>query len=516
VAIVLHAIPACRPAAAAELIPPATTYGHGDGSSISDQQMSTAAQFSDLQPTDWAYQALSNLIERYGCVAGYPNGTYRGKQAMTRYEAAALLNACLDRITDVTDELKRLMKEFEKELAVLKGRVDGLEAKVAELEATQFSTTTKLSSQTTFVLGASQFSGTATGLIDRSQSSFGAATFNYDMRLILDTSFSGKDLLRIRLRAGNFDSSSNSFGGAGPSALSQLEVAFQEQSGPDNIGVNRLYYQLPIGDFTFTLGGRVEQDNMVAIWPSLYPSDTILDLMTFGGSIGANDLDLGVGAGVWWKKYGFAISTNYVAANGELGNPSDGGIATKQSGGTGTLQIGYAAKQWAIAATYSAIQNGDDPIPYGTNFALKSFNVPGNTSAFGLGGYWQPPEPGWIPSISAGWGINTTRYATKTDDANLVSETQSWSVGLLWDDALLKGNVFGMAVGQAIFATSLNSGKTPNDSNYVWEWWYKIRLTDHVALVPAVFYLNRPLGADTPQGRSFNQLGALIKTSFQF
>ncbi|WP_296416793.1 iron uptake porin, partial [Vulcanococcus sp. DEBay_Sum29NL08_54] len=88
-----------------------------------EEQVTSITQFSDVQPTDWAYQALSNLIERYGCVAGYPNGTYRGNRAMTRYEAAALLNACLDRITEVTDELKRLMKEFERELAVLRGRV---------------------------------------------------------------------------------------------------------------------------------------------------------------------------------------------------------------------------------------------------------------------------------------------------------------------------------------------------------------------------------------------------------
>ncbi|MBD1193167.1 iron uptake porin, partial [Vulcanococcus sp. Clear-D1] len=127
----------------------------------SADQVTSITQFSDVQPTDWAYQALSNLIERYGCVAGYPNGTYRGSRAMTRYEAAALLNACLDRITEVTDELKRLMAEFEKELAVLKGRVDGLEAKVGELEATQFSTTTKLSGLATFVVGANAFSGSA-------------------------------------------------------------------------------------------------------------------------------------------------------------------------------------------------------------------------------------------------------------------------------------------------------------------------------------------------------------------
>ena len=70
-----------------------------------EEQVTSINQFSDVKPTDWAFQALSNLIERYGCVAGYPDGTYRGGKAMTRYEAAALLNACLDRISEVTDEL---------------------------------------------------------------------------------------------------------------------------------------------------------------------------------------------------------------------------------------------------------------------------------------------------------------------------------------------------------------------------------------------------------------------------
>ena len=90
----------------------------------SADQVTSVTQFSDVYPTDWAYQALANLVETYGCVAGYPNGTFRGNRAMTRYEAAALLNACLDRVTEVTDELRRLMAEFETELAILKGRVD--------------------------------------------------------------------------------------------------------------------------------------------------------------------------------------------------------------------------------------------------------------------------------------------------------------------------------------------------------------------------------------------------------
>ena len=58
-------------------------------------------------------------MEQYGCVAGYPNGTFRGNRAMTRYEAAALLNACLDRVTEVTDETQESGHGVRKELAII-------------------------------------------------------------------------------------------------------------------------------------------------------------------------------------------------------------------------------------------------------------------------------------------------------------------------------------------------------------------------------------------------------------
>jgi hypothetical protein len=105
-------------------------------------QVTSVSQFSDVQPTDWAFQALQSLVERYGCIAGYPNGTYRGNRALTRYEFAAGLNACLDRVNEliatatadlVTKEdlatLQRLQEEFSAELATLRGRVDALEAR---------------------------------------------------------------------------------------------------------------------------------------------------------------------------------------------------------------------------------------------------------------------------------------------------------------------------------------------------------------------------------------------------
>ncbi len=63
-------------------------------------QVTSVSQLSDVQPTDWAFQALQSLVERYGCIAGYPNGTFRGNRALTRYEFAAGLNACLDRVNE--------------------------------------------------------------------------------------------------------------------------------------------------------------------------------------------------------------------------------------------------------------------------------------------------------------------------------------------------------------------------------------------------------------------------------
>jgi hypothetical protein len=544
----------------------------------SDEQVTSITQFSDVKPTDWAYQALSNLIERYGCVAGYPNGTYKGGQAMTRYEAAALLNACLDRITEVTDELKRLMKEFEKELAVLKGRVDGLEAKVGELEATQFSTTTKLKGIATFVLGGNNYSGSNTAAVNLLKSGTngytlkdangnpigevapvlgqGALSFNYDVRLNFDTSFTGKDLLRTTLRAGNFAKTAYANGNLPNNAM---EVAFQENCGTadcgDVVAINRLFYQFPAGDFTFTVGGRVRQDDMLAMWPSVYPADSVLDVFTYAGSPAAYSLNLGAGAGVWYQKNGFSASINYVAQNGDNGAPSTiavtnpdgtviayqngGGIGTAASDETFTAQFGYAGSNWGAAVAYT-YGNGTS-IPAGTPLAsFGNYNGVSNgltdgitSNTIGLSAYWQPSSSGWMPSISAGWGItglngNSNVYAAAYDTAAInMSGTriQSWTVGLQWADAFIKGNAAGMAVGQTPFVTSLPTalGAKPNDGNYAWEWWYKFQVTDNISVTPALYYLSQTAGqlgkTDVTTGASnlsINNFGGVVKTTFKF
>jgi hypothetical protein len=126
-------------------------------------QVTAVSQLSDVKPTDWAFQALQSLIERYGCIAGYPDRTFRGDRAITRYEFATGLNACLDRINEQIqssteslvrsqdlDTIKRLQDQFRVELSTLRARVDHLEGRTAQLEAQQFSTTTKLNGFSVF------------------------------------------------------------------------------------------------------------------------------------------------------------------------------------------------------------------------------------------------------------------------------------------------------------------------------------------------------------------------------
>ncbi|MFM7268261.1 MAG: iron uptake porin [Cyanobium sp.] len=506
----------------------------------SQEQVTSISQFSDVKPTDWAYQALSNLVDRYGCVAGYPSGTFKGGQAMTRYEAAALLNACLDRVTETTDELKRLMKEFQKELAVLRGRVDGLEARVGELEANQFSTTTKLKGYAAMVLGGNTYSGNlmTTPAISAvngapvggkyktfAKETQGAMAFNYDIRLDLDTSFTGKDLLRTRLRAGNF---ANGPWNGGPAVgLNAMETAFEENCGidvdcGDVVAINRLFYQFPIGSgFTATFGARVRQDDMLAVWPSAYPADTVLDIFTYAGAPGTYTLNLGAGAGLWWKAGGFSLSANYVSANGDVGNPSTGGMMTSGAQETTTVQLAYSGANYALAAAYAYNAHGAGLYPgNGTPMAVMGYGNPNAVvNSVGLSAYWSPISASWFPSLSTGWGLNS--YTSNGGNVPYTydyagSKSQSWYLGAQWADFLLKGNTFGMAFGQPTFMTSSNNG-TPSDGNYAWEWWYKLQVTDNISVTPAIYYLSAPLGAyQKGTGETFNNFGGLVKTTFRF
>jgi len=456
----------------------------------SSDQVTSITQFSDVKPTDWAYQALNNLVERYGCVAGYPNGTYGGGQSMTRYEAAALLNACLDRVTEVTDELKRLQAEFASELAVLRGRVDAAEARIGQLEATQFSTTTKLRGEATFVLGGVPGYDTKTDLSTRT-------AFNYDVRLNFDTSFSGKDLLRTRLRSSNF--SADPFGSS--SSLFKLDKADNTQSEiGDNVVIDRLYYSFPAfnNSTTLTAGAKVRNTEMAWI-PSAYKSE-VLDFFAVAGTPGVYNKATGAGFGALWSqgKTGFVAGVNYVA---QKGDDSETGVFDETSGLNTLAQIGYRGTNWGIGAGYRYGTEGTRVRTYNGLNGASGTLVPGQTSnGYAVNAYWQPTQSGWVPSVSAGYGWNTV-----SGTASAATDSQSWFAGLQWSDVFAKGNSAGVAVGQA------PTGEDLEDATML-EIFYKYQVSDNISITPAIFYAsdNQRLIGDA------SKWGGVIQTKFTF
>ncbi len=254
------------------------------GPSVMNQaQVTSVSEFADVKPTDWAFLALQSLVERYGCIVGLPTNppTYQGRRATTRFEFAAGLNACLDRINEliaaaveplVTKEdllvLQKLQEEFAAELSILRGRVDALEARTALLEQQQFSTVTKLRSEIIFapygvadteiaynrienaqLSGNRNFTGALTAGAGRGAVVAAGANprglkartadkpaFGYRVRMNFDTSFTGNDLLRVRLQAGDIANLN------GATGTNQARLGFDAGEG-GNAVLNRMFYR---------------------------------------------------------------------------------------------------------------------------------------------------------------------------------------------------------------------------------------------------------------------------------
>ena len=504
----------------------------------------------DLRPGDASYALLAALIRREGCPGGAAllgemepaagsaaaGVAHQGGRALSRFEAAALLRRCLAQVKEVSDASVRLMREFEPELALLKGQVDGLDARIGELEATRFSPSTTMSGQLYTTFGANQFSGSAVALRSNSfrrrsnepgsseiiQEALPNATImNYELELDFNTSFRGKDNLFLKLRAGDYGDSV--FGGNPQSlGLATLDFAFENDCNEADCGnvivVDELYYSLPIGSgFTLILVAKAYLNDLFPVNPSLYPADSILNVFTAHGSPLAYNNNIGSGGAIWWGHGGFKVGASYLAGHGAFGDSNAGGLGTAAAAASGSLQVGYTSEQWGLAAIYTFLQPDAQTLPGITPFANGAVqeNTQSRSQGVGLGGYWQPADAGWWPSVSLGVGLNHTRYVS-SQPAGSLSDSRSWQLGLQWSDVLWPGNALGVAVAQPVMATSLTDQKHPNDSGFVWEGWYRFQLSDAISVTPALFYLSRPLGQSTPGGESLHQLGALIKTSLQF
>lgn len=496
------------------------------------EQVTSVSQLSDVQPTDWAYQALQSLVERYGCIAGYPNGTFAGNRALTRYEFAAGLNACLDRVNELITvgtadlankedlaTLQNLQAEFSAELATLRGRVDALEARTTTLEQQQFSTTTKLSGEAIF--GVSGATGTG--------AEKDPVVFQERVRLSFDTSFTGKDLLRTRLQAGNslillFRAQPKGERSArGNLALNEGRFTYdgRPNTTDNSVALDLLSYSFPIGDnanvhLFANRGTHFQYADTVN--PFLDDKDGGNgSLSRFGQrnpiyNIDANGTD-GGGAGIGLSyKLGNALRLDLGYIANEASDPtSSGGFFNGNYSALAQI-VAQPTPRLKLGFTYvNGYDNIDPPqlranVGSGTRLgnlfsgslrlqpAIAPF-YPGNkdypiiSNSYGLQTSYQ-----LSPSfIIGGWvGLTKARLIGFAD-----ADIWNYAVTLAFPDLGKKGSLGGIIVGSEPTLKGLRQGNTQlaildrEDALHI-EGFYRYRLNDNISITPGAIWLPNP------------------------
>lgn len=501
-------------------------------SAISSDQVPSIGQFSDVQPTDWPYLALQSLIETYGCLAGAENSRLEGSRPITRYEAAALLKACMDRVSTMTDQLKRLLQEFQLELALLTDRVDSLESRLAILEGTQFSPTTKLQVNMAYIFGGTGYSGAGAQAVSSGSrnlflpNNFGEGgnptdgiSLNYDIHLYLNTSFTGKDLLLTRLEAGNFTNSAFGLRSATPISYYSWLFPISINQPDNNLFLSRLYYRFPVGDqLTLVVAARARQDDLLGTWPGTYPSDfPLFGNSIYAGSPGAYNLNIGPGASIIWRKplsstTSLVTTGLYVANLGDQGDSDSGGLGTANSAASGSAQISLVGSTWNVSGVWTYNQAG---VYLGMGTPLYNQPTLGATNSYGLGGYYIfGGQKNLIPILN--WGAGVTQFSS--GDPYNRSLSGSWYTALVWPNLLAKGQDLGFSVSQPTFIIRSTDG-TPSDGGFAFDAYYKFTLSDHITLTPALQWGSRPYGQMTDRitgSPGFSTLALMLKMGFQF
>ena len=440
--------------------------------------------YLNVQPGDWAHQSIKDLVKSRGCDINVDD------KVLTRFEAASIVNSCLGDVAEVSNIERTLIDEFSSELALLRGRIDGIEARMNEFEAGSFSDTTTLDGKAVFLLGG----------VDGNDDTYGdteavGAAYVYQMNL--NTSFTGDDNLYVRLKTGGGNFAKTNFG-------NKPGTYHNETSASDNvIRVDKIWYTFPIGDkVTATFGPLIENYYMLAATPSVY-KPKVLKAFRFGGHGIAFGASTSVGAGL---KYvgdnGFASS---ITANSKKGSTTTG-LFTEDDLNKVNLMGAYTGDNYHVSATYTTQHNGwTGGYPYYS--VVKNSNK--DTTGWALRGWWRPEEQGTaVPSVSVGY--DTVSFSGVTSG---FKEGEGYSIGLNWTDMFQADDTIGIAFGQPIKGSNHTTSGTKSIDPFLWEAYYSFKPNDSIEITPGIFG-----GSDLKNTTVTNDniFGFVVATTFKF
>jgi hypothetical protein len=503
-----------------KVTPPTPVFLLGDAEENPEEssmsQVTSVSQLGDVKPDDWAFGALQSLVERYGCVAGFPDGKFKGDSAMNRYEFAAGLDACLQKVSQLVSNntengvkqedlavLQRLQGEFTNELAAVKAKVSSLESRTSNHN--QFSTTTKLYGQATMSI---QGTNSGTEYLfpgDQKRAAETNSTLAYSTQLTFATTFTGRDLLLTGLSAGNLKPTTQlTFSNMG-------RLGFESDSG-NNVSLNELSYRFPVSDNLGVVIGTAGV-NPANVFRGINPLEGSGDgaISLFGQRnpvIAVNGGSGGIGVD-WQLSDRISLQGVYSAEIPFFsGNINAGGLF----GGRYTAGAQLTATPTDnvdLGIHYLFSHAPDDNLRTGIGDAQLSSpfvpNIPFDTHAVGATVAWRVN-----PNLQlGGWGGWT--YSQPTSDVTGNVQTTNWAVFAALPNLFRPGNLGGIIVGQPPKITSStlpdgsnlpnfgipnletggSKGGRENSALHV-EAFYHAQLTDNIAITPGIFAVFNP------------------------
>ncbi len=455
-----------------------------EGETETQSQVTSVSQLRDVSPGDWAFEALRNLVERYGCISGYPDRTFRGNQPLTRYEFAAGLNSCMQQIErligtggdrggvdqESLTQVQKLTEEFKGELAALGVRVDNLEQRIGQVEKQQFSTTTKLGGEV--VMGLASL---VSGDVDKNP------VLGHRTRLDFTTSFTGEDELFTRLTAGNFPDYGEFTG------FPSTNLAFS-QPDDNNVGLEVLTYRFPLGKNTKIVvaanGGAADD---LASTVNLLDGDGGSGALSAFGTRNPIYYPVdGAGLGIITQLGNkFEFGAGYIAK--DAANPANGaGLFDGAYNALGQLLF-KPSDRFNLGLTYIFGYNSQDTGVGSTNSNFDSL-ASTTSNSYGVELSWQLTDQ----FVVGGWGGYTNSQILDGDKGSV--NTWNWAATLGLKDLGKEGSLAGLIVGmqpKVTDSSNINVAKD-KDTSLHFEAFYQYQLNDNIAITPGVIWLTSP------------------------
>ena len=483
--------------------------------SSSSNASSFTNNYSNIQPGDWAHQSIKDLADSRGCDINVTD------KALTRFEAAAIVNSCLGNVAEVSTVERSLIDEFSSELALIRGRLDGIESRMNEFEAGSFSSTTTLDGKAVMVIGAVEGNnelvgngygsstttkdtlktvGSTANVVTRtSTTTNGTASQKtsvaYVYQMNLNTSFTGDDNLYVRLKTGDgWENFTNKPG----------NYHIEAKDNGDVVKVDKMWYTFPIGSsITATVGPAIENYYMLAATPSVYKPG-VLKAFKLGGHGAAFGASTSTGAGLKYEAdngIAASVTVNSKGARGTTGFLTDGDTNKVNT------MLAYTGDNFHVSGTYTVQTGGWNSWEYFSTDQVGTTSSSVDADGYALRAWWRPDETGTaVPSISVGYDSIDFDNHTKTDTAS------GYTVALNWQDIVQADDRIGIAIGAPLSTDDKATGNTTDDVDpFLWEAYYSFQATDGLEIRPSIFG-----GSDVLADKEDDLFGAVLTTVFKF